>query len=158
SAAPYVRDNRDVLLQAIGASLKNDLDVEFVFQPVDLGTESERADANDYEVFDNSYQATDPAASYDVLYSSDPARGFIARGKYNDSTIDELLDKGRFTADADQREEVYTELQTYISEQAYQIPLYTPVETVAHTDKVGGLTRDPASGFVWSAYTVSVNN
>ncbi|MDN6487674.1 MAG: ABC transporter substrate-binding protein, partial [Ancrocorticia sp.] len=156
SMAPYVRDNRDVLLQAVGASLKNDLDVEFLFQAVDVGTESERAEANDYEVFDNSYNATDPAASYDVLYSSDPARGFIARGKYNDSTIDELLDKGRFTADADKREEAYAELQTYISEQAYQIPLYIPVDSVAHTDKVDGLTFDPASGFVWSAYNVSV--
>lgn len=158
SAAPYVRDNRDVLLQAIGASLKNDLDMEFVFQPVDLGTESERADANDYEVFDNSYQATDPTASYDVLYSSDPARGYIARGKFDDSTIDDLLDKGRYTTDLEQREEVYTELQSYISEQAYQIPLYIPTDTVAHTDKVDGLVFDPSSGFVWSAYTVSVNN
>ena len=158
SAAPYVRDNRDVLLQAIGASLKNDLDIEFVFEAVDLGTEEERAEANAYEVFDNSYNSSDPAASYDVLYSSDPARGYIARGKFDDSTIDDLLDKGRYTTDLEQREEVYTELQSYISEQAYQIPLYIPTDTVAHTDKVDGLVFDPSSGFVWSAYTVSVNN
>lgn len=156
SAAPYVRDNRDVLLQAVGAALKNDLDVEFLFQPVDLGTEEERTEANDYEVFDNSYNTTDPAASYDVLYSSDPSRGYIARGKYNDSTIDDLIDQGRFTADSEGRGEVYTKLQQYIAEQAYQIPLYVPTDTVAYADSVNGLTFDPASGFVWGAYTVSI--
>ena len=130
--------------------------MEFLFQPVDLGTEEERTEANDYEVFDNSYNTTDPAASYDVLYSSDPSRGYIARGKYNDSTIDDLIDQGRFTADSEGRGEVYTKLQQYIAEQAYQIPLYVPTDTVAYADSVNGLTFDPASGFVWGAYTVSI--
>ncbi|MGO1593609.1 MAG: ABC transporter substrate-binding protein, partial [Ancrocorticia sp.] len=155
SAAPYVRDNRDVLLQAIGASLRNDLGIDFAFEPVDLGTESERAEANDYELFDNSYGGSDPASSYDVLYSSDPARGFIARGNYDDDTLDGLLDEGRYSFDTEARHETYKELQAYISEEAYQIPLYVVADTVGTKDTVKGLTFDPVGGNAWSAYTVS---
>lgn len=158
TAAPYVRDNRDVLNQAIGASAKTNLGLEYSYEPVDFGTEEEANKANAYEAFDNSYNATDVAGSYDVLYYSDPARGFIARGKFNDPQLDKLIDEGRYSLDTDARKETYLALQKYVADNAYQLPLYTSQETLAYHDDITGITYDPASGFAWGAYTVARTN
>lgn len=154
TAAPYVRDNRDLLNQAIGAAAKSTLGVEYSYEPVDFGTEEEANKANEYEAFDNSYNSTDPAGFFDVLYYSDPARGFIARGKYKDPELDKLIDAGRYSIDQDARTETYTALQKYVADNSYQFPLYASQETLAYSDNVTGVSFDPASGFAWGAYTV----
>ncbi len=154
TVSAYVRDNRDVLNEAIGAQLTSSLGIEYDFKLVDSGTESEHATANDYDIFDNSYNATDAAASFDVLYYSDPARGTIARGKYRDSTLDDLIDSGRFSTDLAARKDVYAQIQKYVHDEVYQIPLYLSQDSVANSDDVHGVAFDPASGFVWGAYNV----
>lgn len=151
TAAPYVRDNRDVLNEAIGAQLKTNLGVEYNYEPVDLGTEAERAEANTYEVFDNSYNATDIAGSFDVLYRTD---GRIARGRFNDTALDELIETARTQLDVTERTATYAQIQQHIFDNVYQIPLYVSQDSVAYADSVQGITFDPASGFVWGAYTV----
>ena len=154
SGAPFVRESRDQLNIAIGAALKQNVGIDYDFQIVDTGTETERAQANDYEVFDNSYGGTDPAAAFDVLYYSDPSRGYIARGKFNDSEIDALIDQGRFTTDVESRKATYADLQKLIVEKAYGLPLYQTQDNLAFIAHVQGITIDGATGQPFGAYTI----
>lgn len=155
SGAPYVRDSRDTLNLAISDAMKQNVAVEYLFQPVDSGTEDERADANDYEVFDNTYNASDVATSLDLLYNSDPAKGVIARGRYDDAQLDDWLNTARGTTDTAQRQGIYTRFQTYVVDtQAYTVPLYVPRNSVAYGSTVHGVLTDPGSGTTFSAYNV----
>jgi len=49
--------------------MKKNVGIEYVFEPVDEGTETERAEANDYEVFDNTYNAPDVATAQGLVGS-----------------------------------------------------------------------------------------
>lgn len=156
SGAPYVRESREQLNIALGAALKQNVGIDYQFQIEDLGTESERADANDYEIFDNSYGGADPASGLDLLYySSDPSRGFIARGKFDDTALEALIDQGRFATSLDDRKAAYTDLQTLVTkENFYVLPLYQTQDNIASSSAVNGLTIDGATGQPFSAYTV----
>jgi peptide/nickel transport system substrate-binding protein len=154
SGAPFVRESRDQLNLAIGAALNQNVGIDYQFQIEDLGTESNRAKDNDYEVFDNSYGGADPASGIDLLYHSDPSRGFIARGRFNDATLDSLIDAGRFTTDLAARKEAYTELQRLVTDNYWVLPLYQTQDNLASTAAVHDITIDGASGQPFGAYTI----
>lgn len=155
SGAIYVRDSRDTLNLAIADAMKNNVGIEYVFEPVDSGTETERADANDYEVFDNTYNAADVATSLDLLYNSDPAKGSIARGNYADNTIDDWLNTARSETDQEARRSIYAQFQAYtVQQQAYLLPLYVPRNSLAYGPTVHGTLQDAGSGSVFSAYNI----
>jgi peptide/nickel transport system substrate-binding protein len=159
SGADFVRESRDQLAIAIGAALKQNVGINYVYDIVDLGTESERAAANDYEIFDNSYGGPDPVTGLDLLYyASDPARGYIARGKFNDSTLEKLIDEGRFTTDSAKRLAAYTTLQSYVTlDKAYVLPLYQTQDTWAAKVSVHGITTLDATGQPAGATTVWID-
>ena len=155
SGAIYVRDARDTLNLAIADEMKKNVGIEYVFEPVDEGTETERAEANDYEVFDNTYNAPDVATALDLLYNSDPAKGTIARGRYHDAKVDKWLNTARAETDQEARKATYAEFQGYVvGDQAYLLPLYVPRNSLAYSDKVHGTLLDPGAGSVFSAYNI----
>lgn len=160
TAKDFVRESRDQLNVALGAALKQNVGIDYKYQPVDMGTDTARAAANKYEVFDNSYGMSDPVVSLDLLYySSDPRRGYIARGHYNDKKLESWIDTGRFTTDLAARKKAYTDLQRYVTrDKYYVIPLTNTQDTFAYnTSKVHNLTIDSASGQAFGAYTVWVS-
>ena len=154
SAAPYVRESRDQLNIAIGAALKKNLGIDYRFEIEDPGTEEARVDKNDYEVFDNSYGGADVASAVDVLYSSDPARGFIARGKHGNPEVDALVDAGRFNTNTDERKETYSQFQKLVADEFYVLPLYQTQDNFAYVSSVHGVTVDPGTGQPFGAFTV----
>lgn len=158
AGSAYVRESRDQLNVALGAALRQNLGVDYRYEPVDAGTEFARADANDYEVFDNSYGLADPVAALDLLYySSDPTRGFIARGKYDDPALEALIDVGRFDPDLEARKDAYAQLQQYVTENYYLLPLVDTQDTLAHATNVHGVTFDPATGQPFGAFKVWID-
>ncbi len=154
SAAPFVRESRDQLAVAIGAALKQSVGIDYQYKVVDLGTSQQSMKDNDFEIFDNSYGGADPASGLDILYSSDPTRGFIAYGNYNDPKVDELLDQGRFSTDLAARKTTYNEFQQYVTSKFYVLPLYQTQDNLATTKKVHGVTIDGASGQPFGAYKI----
>ncbi len=154
SAAPFVRESRDQLNIAIGAALKKNLGIDYRFEIEDLGTEDARVQANDYEIFDNSYGGADVASAVDVLYSSDPARGFIARGKHANPDVDALVDAGRFNTNTDERKETYSQFQHLVADEFYVLPLYQTQDNLAYANTVHGVTVDPGTGQPFGAFTV----
>ncbi|MDR2374685.1 MAG: ABC transporter substrate-binding protein [Bifidobacteriaceae bacterium] len=157
--AAFVRESRDQLAIAIGAALKQNVGIKYDYEIVDSGTGAERVEANDYEVFDNSYSGSDPVEGIDLLYySSDPSRGFIARGKFNDPELEALIDEGRFTDDLATRKTAYTAFQNLVTkDKAYVLPLYQPQDNWAHQTSVHGITVDTAIGQPRGATTVWID-
>ncbi|MDR1442616.1 MAG: ABC transporter substrate-binding protein [Bifidobacteriaceae bacterium] len=152
--APFVRESREQVNLAISAALKENVGIDYKYEIVDMGSGTERVAANEYEGFDNSYGGADPAAGLDLLYHSDPARGFIARGKFKDPKVDELIDAGRFSTNLDDRLKAYTEFQKYVTEEKfYVLPIYQTQDSVAATDKVKNVFID-AKGQPFGAYTI----
>ena len=139
---------------AIGAALKQSVGIDYQYKVVDLGTSQQSMKDNDFEIFDNSYGGADPASGLDILYSSDPTRGFIAYGNYNDPKVDELLDQGRFSTDLAARKTTYNEFQQYVTSKFYVLPLYQTQDNLATTKKVHGVTIDGASGQPFGAYKI----
>lgn len=154
SAAPFVRESRDQLAISIAAALKQNVGIDFQYKVVDQGTSEQAAKDNNYEIFDNSYGGADPASGLDLLYSSDPTRGFIAYGKYKDATVDALLDQGRFSNDLAARKATYTKLQEYVTSKFYVEPLYQTQDNLASTSKVHDVTIDQATGQPFGAYKI----
>lgn len=159
TATDFVRESRDQLNVALGAALKQNVGIDYKYLPVDLGTDTAKGKANEYEVFDNSYGGADPVVPFDLLYySSDPSRGYIARGRYNDKKLEKWLDDARFSNDTAARKKTYASVQEYVTkEKYYTVPLAVTQDTYAYNaEKVAGIVADPASGGPFSAYTAWV--
>jgi peptide/nickel transport system substrate-binding protein len=151
--APFVRESRDQVNLAISAALKQNVGIDYQYEIVDLGSGTERVDANDYETFDNSYGSADPTGGFDVLYHSDPTRGGIARGKFRDAKVDALIDVLRFSTDLDERVDAAHEFQNYVTDQFYVLPIYQTQDNLAAVDALEGIVI-ASNGQVFSAYTV----
>ena len=69
-SAPFVRDRRDVLAQAVQAAVKQSAGIDLKVSLVDQGTATEAFQRNEYEVFDNSRADTDAGAALNLLLHS----------------------------------------------------------------------------------------
>ena len=137
SDAPYVRDSRDVLNQAISSELKKNVGIEFTFKARDLGTVTETWKKNTNDAFDNSMSGLDISTSVDSVYlwKADPNRVFLKNKK--------------------DRQAAYDKLQDYvINDQAYVLPLYIPRDNWAASKSVHGFVTSKVAGHLFSSGTV----
>ncbi|WP_229403347.1 ABC transporter substrate-binding protein [Micromonospora okii] len=149
-SAPFVRDRRDVLAQAVQAAVKQSAGIDLKVSLVDQGTANEAFARNEYEVFDNSRADTDAGAALNLLLHS---KGGINRARVNDPRIDQLLQTGQATGDPAKRAGIYAELQQrVVAEQALVLPLYAPADQIAASTSVGGVRFEPTAGVPASAY------
>ncbi|CCH17995.1 ABC transporter substrate-binding protein [Micromonospora lupini] len=149
-AAPYVRDRRDVLAQAVQAAVKQSAGIDLKIALVDQGTATQAFERNAYEVFDNSRADTDAGAALNLLLHS---KGGINRTRANDPRIDQLLESGQGTAEETKRAGIYAQLQQrVVAEQALVLPLYAPADQIAASTSVGGVRFEPTAGVPASAY------
>ncbi|MBW4700797.1 MULTISPECIES: ABC transporter substrate-binding protein [unclassified Micromonospora] len=149
-AAPYVRDRRDVLAQAVQAAVKQSAGIDLKVAVVDQGTAQQAFERNEYEVFDNSRADTDAGAALNLLLHSG---GGINRTRINDPQLDRLLEAGQATADPTRRAAGYADLQQrVVADQALALPLYAPADQIAASTAVGGVRFEPTAGVPASAY------
>jgi peptide/nickel transport system substrate-binding protein len=115
--------------------------------------------------FKVSLQITDVAAIIDGLFSKDKPGIFFhlswssngdphgalstlyhspgAWAGAHDKQIDDLIDKGAATTDAEARGKTYEDLQAYLWQNLVHIPLYNSDFTVAHLKTLSGITALP---------------
>ncbi|MBM7085040.1 ABC transporter substrate-binding protein [Micromonospora humidisoli] len=149
-AAPYVRDRRDVLAQAVQAAVKQSAGIDLQVSVVDQGTAQQAFDRNEYEVFDNSRADTDAGAALNLLLHS---AGGINRTRVADPQLDRLLEAGQAATDPARRAESYAALQQrVVAGQALALPLYAPADQIAASTAVGGVRFEPTAGVPASAY------
>ncbi|SCG40754.1 ABC transporter substrate-binding protein [Micromonospora humi] len=155
-AAPYVRDRRDILAQAVQAAVKQSAGIDLKITLVDQGTAQQAFETNQYEVFDNSRADTDAGAALNLLLHS---KGGINRTRTDDRRTDALLEAGQATADPGRRAAVYADLQQrVVTEQALVLPLYAPADQIAASTAVGGVRFEPTAGVPASAYDLWIGN
>ncbi|MEN3615454.1 ABC transporter substrate-binding protein [Plantactinospora sp. ZYX-F-223] len=155
-SAPYVRDRRDILAQAVQAAVKQSAGIDLAISVVDQGTATEALNGNRYEVFDNSRADTDAGAALNLLLHS---AGAINRTQVNDPELDRLLAAGQATGDPVQRARIYADLQQrVVADQALLLPLYAPADQIAASTAVGGIGFEPTAGVPASAYDLWIGH
>ncbi|MEU4620990.1 ABC transporter substrate-binding protein [Actinoplanes sp. NPDC023801] len=151
-SAPFVRDRRDVLAQAVQAAVKQSAGIDLNVALVDQGTATKALADGEYEVFDNSRADTDAGAALNLLLHSG---GAINRTGLDDPRLDKLLEEGQASSDRAKRVAAYQQVQKLtITDQALILPLYAPADQIASATTVGGLNFEPVAGVPGSAYNV----
>ncbi|MGC5168353.1 ABC transporter substrate-binding protein [Luteimicrobium sp. DT211] len=136
---PYVRDQRDTLLQAVQAQVKQNAGIDFDVQVVDSGVSDQHRAKNDYGTYDNSNTNPD---GVDIEYHWLPAAkgGFINLSNATDPQLTTWLTAAQQTTDTAKRAEAYDALQQYvITDKAYSFPLYEPEDEIAASSTVHGV-------------------
>ncbi|WP_344864901.1 ABC transporter substrate-binding protein [Planomonospora alba] len=154
SSAPFVRDRRDVLAQAVQAQVKQRAGIGLRLQTVEQGA-AERAFAEDrYEIFENSRGDADAGAALNLIL---PEGAAINRTRFADEKVDRWLAEAAASSDPAERRELYAEVQRAVAaEHAIVLPLYVPADQIAAGAEVKGLGSAPVTGTPGSAYDVSL--
>lgn len=77
---------------------------------------------------------------YPVFHSTMTTSGNFSY--INDPKVDELLERGRYETDTTKRLEIYAELQEYLAEKAYDLPMWEDVNINAYQSYVKGFVND----------------
>ena len=153
-SAPFVRDRRDILAQAVQAAVKQSAGIDLHVALVDQGTATKALADGEYEVFDNSRADTDAGAALNLLLSSS---GAINRTGVQDPALDKLLDQGQSSGDQAERRQAYEAVQQkVVADEALVLPLYAPADQIAAAKSVGGLGFEPTAGVPVDAYNLWV--
>ncbi|MDP9845567.1 ABC transporter substrate-binding protein [Streptosporangium lutulentum] len=154
SSAPYVRDRRDVLAQAIQAAVKQSAGIDFQVKLVDDGTAQKAYREDQYEIFENSRGDTDAGAALNLIL---PKGAAINRTHVESAELDRLLAEASATSDPAERKELYAKVQKIaVADEVLLLPLYVPADQIAHGAGVTGVTFEPVSGTPNSAYDVRI--
>lgn len=130
-AQATVRDQRDVLLQAIQAQARQRLGVDLKLRYVDAGTYTEVRNSGEFGSIANSNTDTD-GIDIENHYRPVGQGGAINYSRINHAEINALLDKAAGTLDVAQRRHYYSQLQDIaLTQLALALPLYQPEDEIA---------------------------
>jgi peptide/nickel transport system substrate-binding protein len=134
---PYVRDNRDLLIQQIQAAVKKNLNLQLDLRIISSGEWVKSIADGSWHVYPNTLNPSDAALSLrDVLGAS----GFLYRGiKAPDPEITGLIDQARATTDLAKRQPILDQIQKLAVDKAYIIPLFAPNYQLAARSTLHGL-------------------
>ncbi len=153
-AQATVRDQRDVLLQALQAQAKQNAGIDLKISFVDAGTYTDRRKTGNFGSIANS---NTPADGVDIEFHWYPvnAGGSINYSRASDPKLSEWLKAASATTDKATRKSNYSALQKFaITEQAYAIPLYEPEDQVASAKYVHGTSFRPFRQLPENAYNI----
>ncbi|MGL4962495.1 MAG: ABC transporter substrate-binding protein [Inquilinus sp.] len=156
-AQATVRDQRDVLLQALQAQARQQAGIDLTIAYVDAGTYTDRRATGKFGSIANSNTPTD-AIDIELHYLPIDQGGSI---NYSRAAAPELLAwlrQASATLDHKARFDLYARLQRFaIAEQAYALPLYEPEDQIAAASHVHGVGFRPFKQLPESAYDIWVS-
>ncbi|MEV8635823.1 ABC transporter substrate-binding protein [Streptosporangium sp. NPDC051023] len=153
-SAPFVRDRRDILAQAVQAAVKQSAGIDFQPKVVDQGTQQKALEQDQYELFQNSRGDTDAGAALNLIL---PKGAAINRTHFESAKVDKLLADAAATSDLAKRKEIYAKVQRIVvADEALLLPVYVPADQVAYGATVTGVTFEPVSGTPNSAYDIRI--
>ncbi|WP_432970957.1 ABC transporter substrate-binding protein [Dactylosporangium sp. CA-233914] len=150
-SAPYVRDKRDILAQAVQAAVKQSAAIDLQVKIVDAGTATDAINKNEYELFDNSRADTDAGAALTLIL---PKGAPINRHGFASPDLDAQVATAAASTDPAKRKEIYNTVQHTLTDNATLLPLYAPADQIAAQKRIGGLGFEPTAGVPGSAYNV----
>ncbi|WP_213879303.1 ABC transporter substrate-binding protein [Pseudomonas sp. dw_358] len=153
---PYVRDNRDLLIQQIQAAVKKNIGLDLDLRIITGGEFAKSRVDGSWNIYPNTLNPSDTALSLrDVLGRT----GFYSGVQDKiDPQIADGIDKARATSDLNARRPILAQIQQRAVEQAYIVPLFAPSFQLAAKDSVHGLSfeaqLDSPSNFhdVWTQH------
>lgn len=148
-----VRDQRDVLAEAVQAELKKN-GIDLVRDPVETGAYFERYGKGDYDVWDNAWVRADPAILAGFYLSTNlPSAGGQNVSHTDDRQVDSWLRAGAAEEAPATRETSYAKVERWAVDHGTVLPLYVPVTSIGTTAAARGLTFDanawPQFAGVW---------
>ncbi|WP_421507985.1 ABC transporter substrate-binding protein [Erwinia rhapontici] len=153
-AQATVRDQRDVLLQAIQAQARQRLGVELKLRYVDSGTYSELRNSGQFGSIANSNTETD-GIDIENHYLPVKAGGAINYSRTSAPELLPWLKAASSTLDTSARRGFYGQLQQFaIVQQAVAIPLYEPEDQIAAASYVQGASFRPFKQMPENAYDI----
>ncbi|MBK4727567.1 ABC transporter substrate-binding protein [Pantoea agglomerans] len=153
-AQATVRDQRDVLLQAIQAQARQRLGVELKLRYVDSGTYSELRNSGQFGSIANSNTETD-GIDIENHYLPVKAGGAINYSRTSAPELLPWLKAASSTLDTSARRGFYGQLQQFaIVQQAVAIPLYEPEDQIAAASYVQGAGFRPFKQMPENAYDI----
>ncbi|MBB3810436.1 ABC transporter substrate-binding protein [Pseudochelatococcus contaminans] len=152
---PYVRDNRDVLIQGLQAELRKNLGFDLKLRFISGGEWAQALQAGSWTIYPNTYL---PADAAQMLQGNIGELGFIrAVADKGDKELFRLINEALASTDPDEKKKLVDEAQRYAVDQAIIVPLFSANYQLAAKDKVRGLSfetqLDSPSNFydVWLA-------
>lgn len=150
-----LRDQRDVLLQALQAQARQSAGIELILNNVDSGTYSERQKSGKYGAIPNSTTNQGNAVTIYFHYLPPDQGGSINYSRTEAPEVLAWLNKAASTLDAGERFATYADLQRFaIIEQAYGLPLYVPEDQIAASTRVRGVGFRPFKQLPENAYDI----
>lgn len=133
--------------QLIQAMLK-DIGVEVNIVTLEWGALVDTATKGSFDMTLMGYTLNDPDVLYLFLHSSQADNG-LNFSYVKDEKMDELLVKGRTTVDSAARKDVYKEIQKYVVDQAWWVPIYTEKQFNVVRKPVEGVGIHPLRGLMY---------
>jgi len=153
-AQATVRDQRDVLLQALQAQARQRLGIELKIRYVDSGTYTDVRNTGLFGSIANSNTDTD-GIDIENHYLPVKGGGAINYSRTDAPEIAPWLHGAAQTLDNDKRKGFYAQLQQFaIVQQAFAIPLYEPEDQIAAASYVHGVGFRPFKQMPENAYDV----
>ncbi len=153
-AQATVRDQRDVLLQALQAQARQNAGIDLKIVFVDAGTYTDRRKTGQFGSIANSNTPTD-AIDIEYHYLPLDKGGSINYSRAFTPELSQWLNEAASTLDQKKRFDLYSKLQRFaILDQAYALPLYEPEDQVAAASYVKGISFRPFKQLPESAYDI----
>ncbi|MFI6871552.1 ABC transporter substrate-binding protein [Nocardia sp. NPDC050406] len=156
-AQSTVRDQRDVLLQAIQAQAKQNAGIDLGISYVDAGTYADRRKTGTFGSIANSDTITGGVDIENHWFPVDSG-GTLNYSRAADPELTRWLTAASATLDTGARAGQYAQLQRFVlSDKAYAFPLYEPEDQIAAAAHVHGAGFRPFKQFPESAYDIWVD-
>ncbi|WP_144113982.1 ABC transporter substrate-binding protein [Paraburkholderia sp. BCC1886] len=153
-AQATVRDQRDVLLQALQAQARQRLGVDLKIQYVDDGTYTDSRKSGKYGAIANSNTPPD-AIDIEGHYLPVDQGGALNYSRASAPELTRWLQSAAQTQNIAERKKLYSELQHFvIVEQAYAVPLYEPEDQIAAAKAVQGIRFRPFAQMPENPYDI----
>lgn len=147
---PFVRDNRDILIQGVQASLRKNIGLDLDLRLITAGEWVKGLRDGSWQIYPNTDNPSDPARElWDMLGS----KGFLYSKIPNpDPEITKLVDEALATTDPVRKRQLTNAIQKRGVDQAFIVPLFAPSWFLAAKSNVHGLSFEAGLDSPSSAY------
>ncbi|WP_210250317.1 ABC transporter substrate-binding protein [Methylobacterium planeticum] len=149
---PYVRDNREILIQGIQAALRKNIGLDLNLRIVTAGEYAKGNATGTWAIYPNTDNPSDPARElWDMLGS----KGFLYTNvPHPDPEITGLIDEALQATDPTRKRALTDRIQALGVEKAFIVPLFAPSWFLAAKKRVRGLSFEAGLDSPSSAYDV----
>ena len=149
---PYVRDNRDILLQGVQAELRQNIGLDLQLTIISAAEFAKQTSTGTWTAYPNTDNPADAAMElWDML----GAGGFLYHtAAHPDATITGDIDKARLLPDPTARQPILDGIQKRAIDQAFIVPFFAPHYVLAAKADVQGLSFEPQLDGPSSAYDI----